>query len=141
MLRADIGNLAIWGINQSEVSVVKNKMKFEWSSVMVFNNARCKILTPEFIDDVSHNPLGLGWAKTVTDLPPEWNHLVGYDEPNPNAKLVHFTQGVPAWRETADCEHSAEWRSYMLGLVQAKTWNEIMGSSVHAKPVLQRLSA
>ena len=141
MLRDDICKLMDLIDPEVQVSLVKNKMKFEWSSVMVFRNALCWKLMPEFIDDVSQNPLGLGWASQIGELPSEWNHLVGYDEPNPNAKLVHFTQGVPAWRETADCEHAAEWRATMLELVQAKTWNEIMGNSVHAKPVLERLSA
>lgn len=138
-LRDDIKKLFILGDFASSVSLVKNKMKFEWSSVMVFNNAACRMLTPEFIDDTSQNPLGLGWADGIHELPAEWNHLVGYDEPNPDAKLVHFTQGVPAWGETAACEHAGEWRSTMLQLIHAQPWAEIMGNSVHAKPVLERM--
>jgi hypothetical protein len=141
MVRDDILKLKDLVNSECDVSVAKSPMKFEWSSVMVFNNGLCKHLTPQRIDDVSENPLGLSWAKNIGSLPLQWNHLVGYYEANPDARLVHFTQGVPAWRETADCEHAAEWRSLMLGLVQAETWNSIMGSSVHAKPVLDRLSA
>jgi len=139
ILRADICELLNYNMDNIDVALVKNKMKFEWSSLMLFNNERCRKLTPQFIDDESHNPLGMGWAKAVGELPAEWNHLVGYDDPSPNAKLVHYTQGVPAWRETADCEHSMEWRTTMLAMTQAKPWTEIMGNSVHAKPVLERL--
>ena len=138
MFRDDIAKLPF--NDDCEVSVVKGSLKYEWSSVMVFNNEKCKILTPEFIDDISHNPLGMGWSKKVGDLPKEWNHLVGYDEPNPSAKVVHFTQGVPVWPETANCEFGNEWRSEMLAMMQAKPWAEIMGKSVHAKPVLERVA-
>lgn len=141
LLRSDIAELAEIAPDTCDVSVVKNKLRFEWSSVMVFNNELCRQLSPEAIDDERYNPLGLGWAEQIGELPTEWNHLVGYDTPNPNARLVHFTQGVPAWPETASCEHAGEWRATMLELVQAKPWSEIMGNSVHAKPVLDRLNA
>ena len=139
LLRGDICELAELAPDICEVSVVKNRLRFEWSSVMVFNNELCRRLTPDAIDDERYNPLGLGWAESIGELPAEWNHLVGYDDPNPHARLVHFTQGVPAWPETMNCEHAMEWRSTMLELIQAKPWAEIMGSSVHAKPVLERL--
>lgn len=139
LVRADICELAELAPDTCDVSIVKNKLRFEWSSVMVFNNELCRRLSPEAIDDDRYNPLGLGWADQLGELPREWNHLVGYDALNPNAKLVHFTQGVPAWKETADSEHAAEWRSTMLDLVHAQPWADIMGNSVHAKPVLERL--
>lgn len=138
MLRADITELFNCS-GDFDVAVVPNKMRFEWSSVMLFNNDRCRILTPQYIDDETHNPMKMDWTRNIGGLPAEWNHLVGYDQANPNAKLVHFTQGVPVWPETINSEHGAEWRSMMLELIQAKPWAEIMGSSVHAKPVLERL--
>lgn len=42
-------------------------------------------------------------------LDPTWNHLVGVNEPNPDAKIVHFTLGIPRMEGYADCEHSFEW--------------------------------
>jgi lipopolysaccharide biosynthesis glycosyltransferase len=44
-------------------------------------------------------------------LPMEWNHLVGEQRPNPNAKIVHFTLGTPAFPHYADCEFADAWRS------------------------------
>jgi hypothetical protein len=42
----------------------------------------------------------------IGELPAEWNHLVGVNEPNPDAKLVHFTLGVPSMDGYATCEHA-----------------------------------
>jgi lipopolysaccharide biosynthesis glycosyltransferase len=140
LARADLAGLPNIEDSFANVAIVKNKLKFEWSSVMLFNNALCRMLTPANIDDASHNPLGLGWAKNIMELRAEWNHLVGYDDPNPNAKLVHFTRGVPAWPETAMSEHTTEWKSTMLDLVRAQSWQEIMGNSVHAKSVLEEFT-
>jgi hypothetical protein len=140
LLRSDISELFGY-TGDFDIAVVRNKLSFEWSSLMLFNNERCKVLTPEFIENENNNPLKMKWAEGIAALPPEWNHLVGYDEPNPNAKLVHYTQGVPAWPETMNCEHAMAWRSIMLELIQPKPWAEIMGNSVHAKPVLDRLNA
>ncbi len=138
MLRADITELFSYK-GDFDVAVVQNAKRFEWSSVMLFDNERCQILTPQYIDNETNNPMKMNWARTIGALPAEWNHLVGYDPPNPDAKLVHFTQGVPAWPETMNCEHAGEWRSTMLEMIQARPWAEIMGNSVHAKPVLERL--
>lgn len=141
LLRSDIAELFEAAPDVCDVAVVKNKLRFEWSSVMVFNNELCHRLIPDAIDNEKYNPLGLGWADQVGALPPEWNHLVGYDEPNPNARLVHFTQGVPMWPETGGCEFANEWRNEMMALVSAQPWATIMGNSVHAKPVLKRIGA
>lgn len=141
LVRSDITELFEAAPDVCDVSVVKNKLRFEWSSVMVFNNELCQRLTPEAIDNEKYNPLGLGWADQIGELPSEWNHLVGYDDPNPNARLVHFTQGVPMWPETGGCEFASEWRNEMMALIQAQPWAAIMGNSVHAKPVLSRLNA
>jgi hypothetical protein len=74
-------------------------------------------------------------------LPPEWNLLCGYDEPIANPKLVHYTQGIPCFPETKDCEFSEEWVKEARASMSTVTWPEIMGNSVHAKPVLERLGS
>jgi hypothetical protein len=121
------------------VSVVKNKLRFEWPSLMVFNNARCTDLTPQYIETAE--PQTLKWADEIGSLPSEWNILVGYDEPIANPKLVHFTQGIPCFNETKDCPYSAEWVAEARASMSTVTWPEIMGNSVHAQPVLARLKA
>jgi hypothetical protein len=37
------------------------------------------------------------------------NHLVGEQEYDPEAKLVHYTLGVPAIQAYAHCDYSKEW--------------------------------
>lgn len=95
-----------------------------WSSIMLFNNARCTALTPEYVNTASG--LDLHQFKWLDDdlvgsLPPEWNHLVGYGAPNPDAKLVHYTIGGPYFAEYCDCDYSREWwdeRDDMLRVAQ-----------------------
>jgi lipopolysaccharide biosynthesis glycosyltransferase len=139
IVRADVHELAALAPADAAVSVVKNPLRLEWTSVMFFRNARCRALTPEAIE--SGHPEKLEWADRVGELPAEWNHCVGYDAPNPAAKLIHFTQGIPCWPETEDCEHADTWREEYRHLNGTVSWQELMGRSVHAKRVLQRLQA
>ncbi len=140
LARADIDGLFALRDPAKAVMVSKNKMRFEWASMMLFNCAECSILTPEYVER-AEGLHGIGWTENVGELPGEWNHLVGYDTPDPNAKLAHFTQGVPMFPETKDCEFADEWRSVAQGAVGSVTWQELMGNSVHAKPVYERLHA
>lgn len=133
----DVYELAELASPTAGVSVVKNKMRFEWPSLMVFNNHLCKRLTPELIE--TGNPQTLDWSDEVGELPAEWNHCVGYDQPNPNTKLAHFTQGIPCFPEVRGCEYTDEWMAEARACASTVPWAEIMGSSVHAKPVLERL--
>ena len=116
----------------ADVSVVKNRAKFEWASMMVFNNARCERLTPEYIQDPKNKIYNFNWANSVGEISKDWNHCIGYDEPNPNAKLVHFTQGIPCFPETEKCEFSFEWRKEYKMANSTVPWIDIMGNSVHA---------
>jgi hypothetical protein len=95
--------------------------KKNWSSVMLFNNARCKALTPEYVNTASglelHQFKWLGDDALIGALPLRWNHLVGYNPPNPDVSLVHYTLGGPYFDEHRDCEYAAEWfreRDHML---------------------------
>lgn len=121
------------------VSVVKNpKLRFEWPSMMFFNNAHCKKLKLDVIE--KGQPQGFEWATSVGEIPGEWNHLVGYDVPRKDAKIVHFTQGIPCFAETSSTEYEKEWMEELKACNSTVTWAEIMGKSVHAKPVLERLA-
>ena len=88
--------------------------KKNWSSVMLFNNDRCRALTPEYVSEASgldlHQFRWLASDALIGDLPREWNHLVGYDLPAP-ASLVHYTIGGPYFAEYRDCEYAQEWFS------------------------------
>lgn len=88
--------------------------KKNWSSVMLFNNAKCKALTPDYVNTASGLELHqFKWLKDdalIGALPERWNHLVDYNPPRPDAALVHYTLGGPYFADYADCEYAAEWR-------------------------------
>ena len=48
----------------------------------------------------------------IGEIPHGWNHLVGYDAVDTDARNLHFTEGGPWFQEYADCEHAGEWRDY-----------------------------
>jgi hypothetical protein len=140
LVRTDISEL--WDMRDARMALMasKNTMKFERASLMLFNNELCDVLTPQYVETANDlHSLGFLPDHLVGDLPREWNHLVGYDEPRPDAKLVHFTQGVPMFPETKDCEYAEEWKKYAQTSVGSVPWSDLMGNSVHAKPVLDRL--
>jgi len=102
--------------------------KKNWSSVMMFNNARCRALTPEYVNKATglelHQFKWLASDDEIGEIPATWNHLVGYNAPNPNASLVHYTLGGPYFNEYADCEHGQIWldaRQDMLRVDQRQT--------------------
>ena len=91
-----------------------------WSSLMVFNNARCRVLTPEYVARASGMDLHrFAWLRDeeIGALPLTWNWLVGEYAPNPDARLLHYTLGGPWFEDTRDCDHAEEWlaeRDHML---------------------------
>lgn len=83
-----------------------------WSSFMVFNNARCAALTPEYVNTASGLALHrFEWLEDerIGSLPLEWNWLVGEYPPNPEAKIVHYTLGGPYFEGYRDCDYAGEW--------------------------------
>jgi hypothetical protein len=122
---------------KNAVSVAQHQQRFEWPSLMVFSNGCCKKLTPEWIDDKKNNPFDFSWAPSVGNLPPEYNHCIGYDPPGP-AKIVHYTQGIPCFPETEDSEYRDEWMEEFKSATSTVPWADIMGKSVHEEPVLKR---
>jgi hypothetical protein len=87
--------------------------KKNWSSVMLFNNAKCRALTPDFVNTASglelHQFKWLANDDLIGGLPDRWNHLVGYSPPRKDAALVHYTLGGPYFDGYRDCEYSKEW--------------------------------
>src|SRR6187397_1091170 len=87
--------------------------KKNWSSVMLINCARCRALTPEYVNSASglelHQFKWLESEALIGEIPSRWNHLVGYDAPRADAALVHYTIGGPYFAEYAGCEYAREW--------------------------------
>jgi len=83
-----------------------------WSSLMVFNNERCRSLTADYVNSASGLELHrFAWIDdaSIGELPLEWNWLVGEYAYNPRAKIVHFTIGGPYFPAYQDCDYAAEW--------------------------------
>lgn len=88
-----------------------------WSSVMLWNlnHPAHAALTIAKLNTWAGRALhGFRWLpdQFIGQLPAEWNHLVGVDQPRPDAKLVHFTLGTPSMDGYAACEHAGEWWRY-----------------------------
>jgi hypothetical protein len=85
-----------------------------WSSLMVFNNERCRKLTPEYVNSASGLELHrFAWLddSLIGSLPLEWNWLVGEYPFNARARVVHFTLGGPYFEDYRDCDYADEWRA------------------------------
>lgn len=71
-------------------------------------------LTPEFVaskpGSFLHRFLWLADAH-VEPLPVEWNRLVLEQDVTPEDKLLHYTIGIPAFAEYADCDGAEEWHA------------------------------
>ena len=83
-----------------------------WSSLVAFNNERCRALSPEYVNSASGLELHrFAWTpdESIGELPLEWNWLVGEYAYNPAAKIVHFTIGGPYFDEYRTCDYAAEW--------------------------------
>ncbi|MEX1316498.1 MAG: glycosyltransferase [Synechococcaceae cyanobacterium] len=92
-----------------------------WSSLMLFNCARCTALTPEYVNTATGLALHrFEWLadEEIGELPGHrWNHLIDV-QPAPSQSfseggpaLVHWTKGGPWFRDyrLAGAELAAEW--------------------------------
>jgi len=131
LCRADIAELAALMERQADKAVLvchhdyvpKTERKFlnqvqtkyarkNWSSLMLFNNERCRALTSEYINSASGLDLHrFAWIDDalIGGLPLEWNWLVGEYAYNSQAKIAHFTRGGPYFDEYRECDYAAEW--------------------------------
>ena len=135
IVRCDIAELFSLADEHHSVQVSRGPHRFEWPAVMLFNADRCRDLTPEYIE--TGEPFSFDWG-TVGDIPPEYHHIVGYDAPRRDAKVVHYTAGVPEFQEVGACEHASEWHREKRLALHSCSWLELMGKSVHAQPILKR---
>ncbi len=135
LLTADIAELFELADDKYSVMVSKDpNYKFEWASVMLFNCAKCRHLTPAYIQTAAglHT---IAWAQDeqIGDIPREWNHLVGYQPiPEVTPKLIHYTQAMPAYPLTQDSPYAMEWAKEHQYMNSIKPWEELMGNSIHA---------
>lgn len=88
-----------------------------WSSLMLFDNALCRGLTPAYVNTAPGLDLHrFNWIAPAPEpfigkLPLEWNWLQGEYAPNPDAKVLHWTLGGPWLPGYEDAPDVAEWHS------------------------------
>jgi len=94
-----------------------------WSSFMVFDNAKCKALTPTYVNTATGLQLHrFEWLKNqdqIGSLPLEWNWLVGEYANNDDAKMLHFTQGGPWHAGYEEVPYADEWREERARMLSA----------------------
>ena len=89
--------------------------KKNWSSVMLFNTAKCTRLTPDYVNTASGLELHrFHWLKQenlIGGLPKRWNHLVDYDPEKSVSDIsnLHFTSGGPYFDTHRDCGYASLW--------------------------------
>lgn len=85
-----------------------------WSSLMILRPSACQDLTRYAVNNMSGEWLhSLVWMRDeeIGALPEEWNYLVGYSNPEIDAKIVHYTLGTPDM--VGDTEYDDEWWDYL----------------------------
>lgn len=136
LLKADIAELWALRDHYKAVQVVKHDYKTRhprkyvgtfmeadnqdyprknWSSVMLINcgHFRWRDMTPERVEKMSGSELHrLSWIPDdlIGELPKEWNWLADEYGPNPEAKLLHWTAGTPAFKAYKDTPHAEDFR-------------------------------
>jgi len=134
-----IGDLAeLWGMwdPSCAVQVVKhdykprNKRKYigttleadnecyerkNWSSLILWScsYAAHRTLTPQHINETEGPKLHrFGWLPDdrIGELPKEWNVLIDEDNQSKDAKLAHFTNGLPGFLHYGNAPHSDKWK-------------------------------
>ena len=89
--------------------------KKNWSSFMLFNNKKCKILTPKFISKAHGLDLHqFKWTSEnlIGSLPKNWNVLIGEQKIPKKFNALHYTLGGPYFNKYSKCEGSKFWFKY-----------------------------
>jgi lipopolysaccharide biosynthesis glycosyltransferase len=89
--------------------------KKNWSSVMLMNCAKCKALTPEYVNTKTGLELHrFHWLESedlIGDIPLKWNFLVGEYDPVPESEIanLHYTLGGPYFDEYKNSDYADIW--------------------------------
>ena len=89
--------------------------KKNWSSVMLFNCAKCKALTPDYVNTADgldlHRFHWLDGDHLIGEISRDWNHLVAYDPTVPVEELsnLHYTIGGPYFDAYRNTDYAEEW--------------------------------
>lgn len=98
-----------------------------WSSVMLWNCGHYanRLLTPEFVAESAPSTLHrFEWLRDdqIGTLPDAWN-VLSLEQDIKNAKLIHYTLGIPGIPHYADCPGAEFWHGAFMRA------NHIVGSA------------
>lgn len=133
LMLQDISNL--WNLKDEKYAVQvckhnyqpKNSSKFlgkkqttyqkkNWSSLMIFNAARCTSLSKEYVHKASglelHQFKWLQSEKMIGSLPLEWNWLAGEYHFEKNIHNIHYTEGGPWFKDSTGVDYSDLWMNH-----------------------------
>lgn len=87
-----------------------------WSSLMLIDCSSFlwRQMNPDTVSKMTGADLHrFSWMpdERIGALPPEWNHLVMEQEHDQNAKIVHWTLGVPGFEHYRYAPFADEWRA------------------------------
>ena len=144
LCRSDITEL--WDLRESgnEVMVVKHDYQTKhpvkylgqrnedypcknWSSLMLMDCGNAVWRRPSY-QELLKGPTGLLHRfaflddERIGELPKEWNWLVSEYPCNSQAKLVHYTIGIPPFYPS--CDYSAEWFNEMRAMTYHEHWDD-----------------
>lgn len=105
-------------------AVQTNYEKKNWSSVMLFNNAKCKKLTVDYVNTATGLELHqFKWLESddlIGTLPQRWNYLADYTVDDEPPALIHYTTGGPFYPAYKNTEYAREWFEALLGANHCK---------------------
>lgn len=95
-----------------------------WSSLMLINchSAAWRRMTPEVVTKWSGEDLHQFRfidESRIGFLPKEWNWLADEYGPNPQAKLLHWTAGIPAFPRYSSAPHADDWAAAACKITHA----------------------
>ena len=82
---------------------------------MLFNNTKCKILTPKLVSKAHGLYLHqFKWTKDklIGSLPKNWNILVGEQKIPKKINALHYTLGGPYFKRHSKCQGAKHWFKY-----------------------------
>jgi lipopolysaccharide biosynthesis glycosyltransferase len=94
--------------------------KKNWSSFIIFNNSKCKILTPKLVSKAHGLYLHqFKWTKEkmIGSLPSNWNVLVGEQKIPKKINALHYTLGGPYFKKHSKCQGSKYWFKYKKKII------------------------
>ena len=114
----------LWCVKHKHIPKEKKKflnekqLKYKrknWSSFVIYNNSKCKMLTPKLVSRADGLYLHqFKWTKdkNIGSLPKEWNVLVSYQKIPKKFKALHFTKKGPQFKKYKNCRGSHHWHVY-----------------------------